>query len=85
MSKEEKLLKRLLQKPKDFTFDEVKTLLARYGYYLENSGITSGSTVKFVNDEKQIKFKMHKPHNRKELLTYQINDLIDFLEETEIL
>lgn len=85
MSKEEKILKRLLKKPKDFTFDEVKTLLSHYGYYLENGGMTSGSAIKFVNDEKQLKFRMHKPHNRKTLLSYQVNDLISFLKEVGIL
>lgn len=85
MSKEEKLLKRLLSKPKDFTFKEVENLLGHYGYYLDNSGITSGSAVKFVNDTKQIKFRMHRPHNRKTLLVYQVNDLILFLKEVGII
>ncbi|MCD8234974.1 MAG: hypothetical protein LUB57_07080 [Cloacibacillus porcorum] len=34
----EKLLERLQNRPKDFTFEEVQTLLAAYGYILSNSG-----------------------------------------------
>jgi len=43
------------------------------------SGRTSGSRVYFVRENKI--FRMHRPHPRKELLTYQIKDLIDELEQ----
>ena len=32
MSKQEKLLERLLKQPKDFTWDELETLMAGYNY-----------------------------------------------------
>ncbi|MGN0882107.1 hypothetical protein [Cloacibacillus porcorum] len=37
MGRIEKLLERLQNRPKDFTFEEVQTLLAAYGYILSNS------------------------------------------------
>ena len=62
MSKFEKLKDRLLSEPKDFTFDELATLLKRLGYALDNKGKTSGSRVGFVNHETNHRLKLHKPH-----------------------
>lgn len=41
MSKQEKLIERFKTRPKDFTFEELITLLGYYGYYLDNKGKTS--------------------------------------------
>jgi len=79
MSKKEKLLKRLISMPKDFEFNEAKKLLELLGYTLSNAGKTSGSRVGFVRGKKV--FRMHKPHPRKELLAYQIKELIDELKQ----
>ena len=79
MSKKDKLIARLKSKPKDFEFDEAKTLLELCGYILSNAGKTSGSRVCFVKDKKV--FRIHKPHPRKELLVYQIMELIDELKQ----
>ncbi len=49
MSKKEKLLERLKAKPKDFTYDELKTLLNYLGFNEYNKEKTSGSAVKFVD------------------------------------
>lgn len=35
MSKKDKLIERLLRKPKDFTFDEMESLLSYFGYELK--------------------------------------------------
>ena len=78
MSKKEKLIARLKAKPKDFTFDEAKTLLDLCGYIMSNAGKTGGSRVIFTRNQKV--FRMHKPHPRKELLLYQIKELIDELK-----
>ena len=50
MSKFEKELKRLQTKPKDFTYDEAKNILNKFGFYDENKGKTSGSRVAFIRD-----------------------------------
>ena len=48
MSKKDKLIDRLLKKPKDFTFDEMASLLSYFGYELKQGG--TGSGVKFIKD-----------------------------------
>ena len=83
MSKKEKLIARLKSKPNDFTFAEGKTLLELFGYVMSNSGKTSGSRVCFNRGRKV--FRMHKPHPRKELLEYQIKELIDELKQEDLL
>ena len=79
MGKKEKLIVRLKSKPKDFTYNEAKTLLGLCGYIMMSSGKTSGSRVSFIREQKV--FRMHKPHPRKELLSYQVNELIDELNQ----
>ena len=78
MGKKEKLIKRIKGRPKDFTYDEVESLLLSLGLRMPKSGKTSGSRVRFVFDNTSI--IIHKPHPRKELLPYQIDDILDFLE-----
>jgi len=83
MSKKEKLIVRLKSKPADFCFDEAKVLLELCGYTLSNAGKTSGSRVCFIKNKKV--FRMHKPHPRKELLAYQIKELINELKQEGLL
>jgi len=83
MSKKEKLTSRLISRPKDFEFSEAKSLLELHGYIMSNSGKTSGSRVSFIRGQKV--FRMHKPHPRKELLAYQIKELIDELKQEGLL
>ena len=83
MSKKDKLISRLKSKPKDFTFAEAKSLLEMFGYTLSKAGKTSGSRICFVKDKKI--FRMHKPHPRKELLTYQVEELTEELIQEGLL
>ena len=84
MSKKEKLIERLKSKPKDFTYDELKTLL-NYLEFCENSkGKTSGSAVEF-KDKFGRKIVLHKPHPSNIIKMYKINDIIDLLEEWRII
>ena len=85
MGKKEKLIKKLLSNPKDFTFEEAETLLNCFSYHRSNKGRTSGSRVIFTSDEHQTKILLHKPHPRKELLSYQINQLIELLKQEGLL
>jgi hypothetical protein len=66
--------------PKDFTFDEAASLLNYLGYIRSDKGRTSGSRVMFTN-ENHSTILLHKPHPRKELLEYQIKQLIEVLEQ----
>ena len=83
MSRKDKLISRLKSKPTDFTFEEAKSLLEIFGYTFSNAGKTSGSRVCFVKDNKV--FRMHKPHPRKELLEYQVKELIEELNQEGLL
>ena len=80
MSKKDKLIKRLKSKPKDFGYDEAVTLLSILGYVESNKGKTSGSRVAFRKD-KHSSIGLHKPHPRKDLLLYQVIELIKELEK----
>jgi hypothetical protein len=76
MSKAEKLLVRLLSRPKDFTYTELKTALTSLGY-IEEQG--EGSRVCFKS--KTHKIKLHKPHPGNILRQYQISLVVDELKK----
>ena len=80
MSKEEKLLKRLLSKPKDFTFTELRKVLISLGYKEHQSGKTSGSRVAFIDEKSNHIIRLHKPHPNNELKRYQIEQIIEELQ-----
>ena len=82
MGKHAKLLARLKSRPKDFTFQELATLLAGFGYVLNQSG--SGSRVKFEH-EQYASIYMHKPHPSPVLKPYQLDVAIDTLEQEGLL
>ena len=84
MGQKEKLIEKLKAKPKTFTFDDAENLLGYFGYQRSNKGKTSGSRIKFVSDE-HAPILMHKPHPRKELLEYQVKQLIEHLEQEGLL
>ena len=62
--------------PKDFTYNELKTLLASFGY---NEVQSSGSRVCFSKENHKI--KLHKPHPENILKTYQLHLIIEELIE----
>ena len=80
MGQKEKLIKKLQSRPKNFTFDDAEALLRYFSYTRSNKGRTSGSRVMFVSEE-YAPILLHKPHPRKELLEYQIKQLIEVLEK----
>ena len=84
VTQKDKLIKRLKAKPKDFTFEEMEALLRYLGYAKKDKGKTSGSRVMFIHDERQ-PILLHKPHPRKELLEYQLKQLLDVLEQEGLL
>lgn len=80
MGQKEKLISKLKSNPKDFTFDEAETLLGYFTYGRSNKGRTSGSRVMFVSPQHP-PILLHKPHPRKELLAYQVKQLVGTLEQ----
>jgi len=85
MGKKDKLIKKLKSRPKDFTFEDIESLLGYLGYKKFNKGKTSGSRIAFLNDERHTKILLHKPHPRKELLAYQVDLLLSQLEQEGLL
>ncbi len=83
MGKKDKLIKRLKQNPKDFTFDEMQNVLESLGFEMSNKGKTSGSRIKFLRNN--IAVILHKPHPRKELLEYQIKQILEILEKEDLI
>ena len=84
MGQKEKLIERLKGRPKDFTFEEAEALLGYLGYRRSDKGRTSGSRVMFAHAELP-PVLLHKPHPRKELLAYQVKQLLDALEQEGLL
>jgi predicted transcriptional regulator with HTH domain len=79
-----KLLERFLKLPKDFTWDELKRLVKRYGYFQNNKGKTSGSRIKFEKEDSEIYLDLHKLHPKNILKPYQMKDVLDFLKRIEM-
>jgi len=77
-------MERLLSRLKDFTFDELTTLLGQLGYFIKRDGKTSGSRVAFSNGESDY-IRLHKPHPRNIMKLYQIDDVIIALSERGLL
>jgi hypothetical protein len=73
------LLSRLLSRPKDFTYNELKHLLSGFGYEEAISGKTSGSRVAFINHHTKHIIRLHKPHPAPVLKRYQVEAIIDEL------
>ena len=84
MGQKEKLIARLKSKPRDFTFEDAESLLRYFEYSRSNKGKTSGSRVMFISD-KHPPILLHKPHPRKELLEYQVRQLIEILSQEGLL
>jgi hypothetical protein len=61
MTKIDKLRKRFFSKPKNFTWDELRTLLTSLGFEEYNAGKTSGSRVRFIHAIYS-DIILHKPH-----------------------
>ncbi|HPY53967.1 MAG: type II toxin-antitoxin system HicA family toxin [Candidatus Riflebacteria bacterium] len=85
MSTQEKLIKRLLGRPKDFTYAELKKLLTYLGYFETQTGKTAGSRIAFINKETKHIIRLHKPHPANELKRYQIDQIIDELKTRGLL
>jgi len=75
MSKSDKLIARLLSYPKDFTYNELKTLLLSFGYQKIQG---AGSRVCFAKNNHKI--KLHKPHPGNILKRYQIDLIVEYLK-----
>lgn len=82
MSKKDKLVNRPLEKPKDFSFDEMVALLSYYDYKLRQG---SGSGVKFIKEESGEVINFHRPHPNGILKRYVLDQVIEKLKKDGLL
>lgn len=85
MGRNEKLLDRICSKPKDFTYDELRRLLAGLQCVEDTGGKTSGSRVAFIHQSTQMILRLHRPHPGNELKAYQIELVIGFLKSIGVI
>ena len=84
MSNRKKLLERLKNKPKDFTWDELTAVLTQLGYSETKTGKTGGSRRKFVHPDAPPVI-LHKPHPGNIIKTYVIDDVLEMLDREGML
>ena len=84
MSRKEKLIKRLLARPKDFSWDELLSLLAVLGFEEVAPGKTGGSRRRFIH-QNGVVLALHKPHPQNILKRYQVDQVIELLTGESLL
>ncbi len=84
MSRLDKLMKRFLSRPRDFSWDELVVLLASLGYVEKKKGKTGGSRRRFVH-ESAPPISLHKPHPANIVKRYAIDEVITFLEREKLI
>jgi len=84
MTKQEKLIDRLLERPKDFTWNELLKLLGKLGYKEIRIGKTGGSRVRFIH-YRYPPIVLHKPHPNPTLKRYQLDGVISQLKQEELI
>ena len=78
MSRKDKLVARFLSMPSDFHFNEMVRLLGYFGFTEVKKGKTSGSRVKFMNQD-EVPIYMHKPHPSGIMKRYQLKQVKEIL------
>lgn len=81
MSKLEKAKERIKKVPKDYTFQEARSLLLSLGFMDANKGKTSGSRVRFYREDNGLFINLHKPHPGDIMKEHAVKQLVEFLRE----
>lgn len=84
MGTKDKLINRLLSKPKDFTYEEVIRLFAMFGFTEYTKGNTSGSRVQFYRNDRQ-SYIMHKPHPSNIMKPTALKQIIAYIKEQKLI
>ncbi|MDE6112391.1 MAG: type II toxin-antitoxin system HicA family toxin [Bacteroidales bacterium] len=84
MGQKEKLIDRFKRLPKDFTFDELTSLLVYLGFEQDNKGKTSGSRVLFKRYDGLL-IMLHKPHPGHIVKWYALKQILDYLRKNDII
>ena len=80
MAKIQKLIDRLREVPRDFTWDELIKVLAHFGYMELKTGKTGGSRRKFANSSNDI-VSLHQLHPGSILKRYSLEYVLGHLKE----
>lgn len=83
MSQKEKLISRFCSLPKDFTYDELRSMLGYFGY--EEDKTPNGSRVRYYNSETKDVILLHKPHPGNIMKIYKLKEIKEKLEGQEII
>jgi len=73
MSRRDKILRRFLSKPADFTSDEMRRLLKDFGYEEKRTGKTAGSRLAYIHRESGHIIRLHRPHPGNVMKRYQLD------------
>lgn len=80
MSKREKLLARLRSRPKDFTWDDLISVLKHHDCSLEKG---TGSRRRFVHRPSGKQVALHEPHPGNIVKMYVVDLVIEFIDALE--
>lgn len=75
----------MLNRPSDFTYNELVKLLSHFNYEEVKTGKSGGSRRAFVKLSTKHIIRLHKPHPGIVLKKYQVNDLIGELKNQGLL
>lgn len=82
MSKFDKALTRLKNRPKDFTWRELQMIMTHLGYE-ELKG--SGSRRKFFNKPLKVAISLHELHPKPTMKTYAIDIILEHFKEESLI
>ena len=85
MSRRDKLVEKLKSRSRNFTYADLRALLAGFGYEESSRGKTSGSRVGFIHPGTGHAILIHKPHGGGGLKRYVVGMVLDELEDRGIL
>lgn len=80
MSRKDKLIEKLLSRPKTFTWGDATALMKACGFTLL-SARGGGSGRMFVHNVTRQKVRLHEPHPQNTLLPYMVRELVNALTE----
>lgn len=79
MSKKEKLVVRFLSSPKDFTWNELVSLLNYFDFFEFKKGKTAGSRRAFIHAKTNQIIRLHEPHPQNIIKQYQLKEVREIL------
>lgn len=82
MPQKDKDIDRLLRIPSDYTYNELKSLLGRFGFREYKGGATGGSRRRFYRESDEAMILLHKPHPGNIVNKATIRDVITKLKES---